>query len=223
MKNVALVLAGCGAKDGAEITESVSLMIALSQAGLNVKIFAPDRDCFHVVNHLNNEVMQSSQRNALVEAARIARGQISSLAELRAQEFDALCFAGGFGVAKNLCDFAFSGKDAVLNDDVKAVLFDFIRNKKAVAALCIAPILLALAAKELNLSNVQLTVGESSSDAAKIISSWGIHHLEKKVFEACIDKNNKFVTSPAYMDDNATPADIFASASALVDGLNSMA
>lgn len=216
MKKVALILAGCGAKDGAEITESVALMIAFTQANYAVSIFAPDRNTFHVVNHLNDEVSQTEPRNMLVEAARIARGKISPISTLSANDFDVLCFAGGFGVAKNLCDFAFSGKEAILSEDVKRVLFDFIHAKKIVAALCISPMLLAIAAKELQLKDVQLTVGESSSDAAKIIQTWGIQHIEKQVFEAYVDTKNKFVTAPAYMDDTASPADIFASATALV-------
>ena len=71
---VALLLAGCGAKDGAEIPEAVSLMIAFYQQNYDVKIFAPDRPLHHVVNNLNSEVCPDEFRNILIESARIARG-----------------------------------------------------------------------------------------------------------------------------------------------------
>lgn len=220
VKKVALVLAGCGAKDGAEITESVGLMIALSQANYSVQIFAPDRNFYHVINHITGNVEQTESRNMLLEAARIARGKILPLSKLSSHDFDILCFAGGFGVAKNLCDFAFAGENAKLAEDVKKVLFDFIQANKIIGALCIAPILLALAAKELKLKNVKLTFGSSDNDAAKIATQWGIVSVEKKVNESCVDVVNKFVTSPAYMDDKASTADIFASATSLVNSLS---
>lgn len=219
-KKCALVLAGCGAKDGAEITEAVSLMIAFSQKGYHVEIFAPDREVHHVINHITGDEVTAESRNILVEASRIARGKIKPISEISSNDFDVLCFAGGFGVAKNLCNFAFAGQDALLENDVKKVIFEFIHAHKIVSALCIAPILIAIAAKELNLKDVKITVGSGQSDAAKIINSWGLHHEDKQVFEASVDLKNKFVTAPAYMDDKATPADIFASASALVNGLS---
>jgi len=218
-KKCALILAGCGAKDGSEITEVVSLMIAFAQAKIEVSIFAPDRNCHHVVDHLTDTVSQNESRNMLCEAARIARGRISSLDDLQYENFDILCFSGGFGVAKNLCDFAFSGKNAILSQDIENVLFAFIKANKIVSALCIAPILLALAAKKLQLKNVSLTFGSKDSDPVKTMESWGLHHKEKEVFEACIDTKNKFVTAPAYMYDQATPLDIFSSANALVKGV----
>lgn len=41
-------------------------------------------------------------RNVLTESARIARGKITDLAQLRAANHDAAIFPGGFGAAKNL-------------------------------------------------------------------------------------------------------------------------
>ena len=217
----AIVLAGCGAKDGAEITESVSLLINLSIHNFKTQIFAPNRDFFHVVNHLTEKEETSQSRNMLVEAARIARGQIHPLSELNSKNFDCLLFAGGFGVAKNFCNFAFKGAEAELSSDIKKSLNEFISANKVIGAICIAPVLIALIAKDLGLKNVNITLGSKDSDAANIVTSWGITHIQKSVNEACIDKTHKFVTAPAYMYDKATPADIFASAAALVKGMQS--
>ncbi len=219
---VALILAGCGAKDGTEITEAVSLLIALYAENFDVKIFAPNRNVHEVVDHTNNKICDLESRNMLTEAARIARGKIHPLDQLNSNEFDILCFAGGFGVAKNLCDFAYKGEQAKLENDISNILISFIKKNKIVAALCIAPILIGIAARELNISNAQITLGDATNDASKIAENWGIKVINKKVDEACVDPINKFVTAPAYMYDLATPADIFASATALVGGIKSI-
>lgn len=215
----AVVLAGCGAMDGAEITESASLLIALSQLGFQVCVFAPDRPAAHTVNHLTR-VVAGAPRLMLEEAARIARGKIAPLSDLSSQDFDVLAFAGGFGVAKNLCNYAVAGADATLQPDVRRVLVDFQKNKKVLAALCIAPVLLALLAREQSLSGVQLTLGDGRArDAVQAIEQWGVTHVACTVRQACVDHEHRMVTAPAYMDDGATPADILASAQALVSGI----
>jgi len=38
----------------------------------------------------------------LTESARVARGAVSSLSDLKASDFDLLVIPGGFGAAKNL-------------------------------------------------------------------------------------------------------------------------
>ena len=75
-KNIALVLSGCGHRDGSEITEAVSAWIALSERGAQVQAFAPDR-AFTAVSHLTGEPLGA--RQIMDEAARIARGKIKSL------------------------------------------------------------------------------------------------------------------------------------------------
>lgn len=50
-------------------------------------------------------------RNVLAESARIARGKITNLAQLKAANHDAAIFPGGFGAAKNLCVSKCKGLD----------------------------------------------------------------------------------------------------------------
>jgi enhancing lycopene biosynthesis protein 2 len=83
----------------------------------------------HVVNHTNGEEMPES-RNVLVESARIARGDVKNISELKSAEFDALFVPGGFGAAKNLSDFGVNGADMQVKDDVASVLKDFHGAKK---------------------------------------------------------------------------------------------
>ena len=74
--------------------------------GAQYELFAPDIPQHHVINHITGKEMDET-RNVLVESARIARGAISDLKKYDPAAFDALIFPGGFGAAKNLCDFAF--------------------------------------------------------------------------------------------------------------------
>lgn len=221
-RKVAVVLAGCGAKDGAEITEAVSLLVALSEAGIEARLFAPNRPLHHTIDHLHKKEV-AEKRNILVEAARIARGDIAPIESLDVARFDALAFGGGFGVAKNLCNYAFAEVDARLFDDVKVPLVGFLRAKKPVAALCIAPIVVALGVREIGIKSAKLTLGDGSDKAAvSAIEKWGLRHVPCANNEACVDTENRLVSSPAYMLADATPADIFASARALVAGLDTL-
>ncbi len=217
---VAVVLAGCGAKDGTEITEAVALLISLSRKGLAFECFAPDRSMHHVVNHVSGVESVNESRNQMEEAARIARGKIKPLASLQVHEFEALAIAGGFGVVKNLCNFAFAGREASLHSDVSQALLPFIKAEKPIGALCIAPMVLALLCREAHIQGAEFTLGSGSAhDAISALESWGSKHKATQPGQACIDSAHRFVTAPAYMFDDATPADIFSSAEALVNGL----
>ena len=100
MKKIAVVLSGCGFQDGSEITEAVSLLIALNEAGGEVTCFAPDIQ-IAVNNHLTGKP-EAEKRSLLAESARIARGHVTDLKKLHAKDFDAIAFPGGYGAAKNL-------------------------------------------------------------------------------------------------------------------------
>ncbi|XP_012926823.1 ES1 protein homolog, mitochondrial isoform X2 [Heterocephalus glaber] len=122
---VALVLSGCGVYDGTEIHEASAILVHLSRGGAEVQIFAPDVPQMHVIDHTKGQPSEGESRNVLTESARIARGKISSLAQLSAANHDAAIFPGGFGAAKNLSTFAVDGKDCRVNEDVARVLREF--------------------------------------------------------------------------------------------------
>lgn len=202
-KNIALILSGCGYLDGAEIRESVLSLLELSRQGANVKIFAPTEDAFHTVDHLKSQP-QGEGRNMLTEAARIARGQISPISELKAQNFDALVIPGGFGVAKNFCTFAFDGPAARVLSSVQNVIESFYALKKPIAAICIAPALVALVLKN---KNIRLTIG-SDEATAQALTQLGANHQNCEVDQIVVDETNKIVSTPAYMYDDAPLAKI---------------
>jgi len=222
MKKVAVIVAGCGAKDGSEITESVATLIALSEQGVKYDIFAPNRPSASLANHLTDEENQKESRNLLVEAARIARGNIKALDHINLSHYDAICFPGGFGAAKNLCNFAFAGAQAKLHDDIKDLLDRAVSAKKVIGALCIAPMLLAIYARDKHLKNVMLTLGPKETDPVKLIESWGLKHQACQTHEVCLDHTYKFSTAPAYMWSEALPHEILKSAQAMVRGMKDL-
>jgi enhancing lycopene biosynthesis protein 2 len=194
-KKVGVILSGCGVYDGAEIHESVITLLALDRQGAEAVICAPNRPQMHVVNHLTGEVVEGATRNVLEESARIARGAIRDLAEVSADELDALILPGGFGAAKNLCDFALRGADCEVDDAVATLVRAVHDQGKPVAAVCIAP---ALLAKVLGGEAPELTIGDDAGTAGAL-ESMGAAHIRCPVGDFVVDRERKLVTSPAYM------------------------
>jgi len=196
MTRVGVVLSGCGVHDGAEIHESIITMLALDRAGVDMVLMAPNIDQLHVINHYTGSEMDES-RNVLMESARIARGKIRDMAEVHASDVDALIFPGGFGVVKNLCDYAMAGTDCSVNPDVKRLATDVHKAGKPIGIICIAPAMFAKIMKGAG-HTVELTIGtdeQTSSD----INSMGSNHVSCPVEDIVIDKKNKIVSTPAYM------------------------
>lgn len=205
MKKVAFILCGSGYRDGSEIRESVAALLALSQAGAEVHCFAPNDAQYDVVNCLTGDPISSEKRNMLVESARIARGEVESLEKLNPADFDALIIPGGFGVAKNLCDFAFKGSQGRVRPDLERVIQAFFSHAKPIGAICIAPALIALSLKSKNLS---LTVGEPG-ETSQEIEKCGHKHIPTRVTESHTDSDNKIVTTGAYMFGSAAIHEVF--------------
>ncbi len=194
MAKVAVVLSGCGVYDGAEINEAVLTLLSLEQQGAQYQCFAPDMEQMHVINHLTGEPAEGESRNVLVEAARIARGAISDLREAKADDFDALLVPGGFGAAKNLCNFAVAGSDMEIQEDFLALARSFHDKGKPIGLICIAPVMAAAICGE----GTQCTIG-NDAETAGAIAAMGGEHLECPVSEARVDREHKMVTTPAYM------------------------
>ena len=194
MAKVAVVLAGCGVYDGAEINEAVLTLLSLEQQGASYQCYAPDIEQMHVVNHLTGEPVAGETRNVLVEAARIARGNILDLASLDVGDFDALLVPGGFGAAKNLCNFAVAGAEMAVHADFLRIARSFHEAGKPIGLMCIAPVM----ATAICGTGSRCTIGNDAETAAAI-EEMGGEHLACPVSEARVDKERKLVTTPAYM------------------------
>tara|TARA_Y100000588_G_scaffold19811_1_gene20198 strand:+ start:1016 stop:1678 length:663 start_codon:yes stop_codon:yes gene_type:complete len=197
MKKVGVLLSGCGVNDGSEIHESVITMLALDRAGAEMVLMAPNIDQMHVVNHYTGQEMDE-YRNVLVESSRIARGNIKDMAEISANDMDALIIPGGFGVAKNLCDYAMAGPDCSINPDVYRLISELKLLNKPIGAICIAPAMMAKILGELD-ESANMTIG-SDETTSKDIEAMGSIHVECKVSEMVVDEGKNLVTTPAYME-----------------------
>ncbi len=191
-KKFAVVLAGCGVYDGAEIHEAVLTLLAIDKAGSTYECFAPDVNQYHVVDHLSGKATKET-RNVLTEAARIARGDIKKLSQLDINQFDALVFPGGFGVAKNLSTFAVDGEDCLVNPDIEKLIVAAHQAKLPIGAMCIAPVVLAKV-----LGTGTLTIG-NDAETASTLENMGATHLSTNGDEIVVDNENKIVTTPCYM------------------------
>lgn len=191
---VGVILAGCGVYDGAEIQEAVITLLALDRAGAETVCMAPNTDQLHVIDHLTGEVT-GERRNVLVESARITRGKVVDLATVDPGRLDALIMPGGFGAAKNLCDFAVKGASCAVHPEVSRVVRAVHAAGRPVGAICIAP---AVVARLLGDEHPELTIGTDTATAAAL-ESMGARHVSCPVSGTVVDHRRRLVTTPAYM------------------------
>ncbi|HRE74660.1 MAG TPA: isoprenoid biosynthesis glyoxalase ElbB [Flavobacteriales bacterium] len=204
MKKFAVLLSGCGVYDGSEIQEAVFTLLSISENGASYQCFAPNIDQHHVINHLTGEEM-NEKRNALTEAARIARGEIKDLSAYEAGDFDGLVIPGGFGAAKNLTKWAFEGPAGDINAEVKRSILDTINTNKPMAGLCMGPTVIAKALQGTS-TKAELSVGTTTEaspyDIGAIsqgMEAAGAKAVMKSIREIAIDKQHNIVSAPCYM------------------------
>jgi enhancing lycopene biosynthesis protein 2 len=196
MARVAVILSGCGVFDGSEIHEAVLTLLALDRAGAQIQCLAPNKNQLHVVNHLTQQPAAQESRNVLVESARIARGNIKDLAAVSADEFDAVILPGGYGAAKNLCDYAQRAAQCDLDPAVKSFLTAMHQAGKPIGAICISPVIIARAFGAHG--SPKVTVG-TDPDTANHIEAMGAEHISCPVDDFIVDADAHIVTTPAYM------------------------
>ena len=201
---IGVLLSGSGVYDGAEIQESVLVLLALEQAGASYFCIAPNIEQHHVINHLTGDEM-NEKRNVLVEAARIARGNIKNLAEVTANDMDGLVMPGGFGVAKNFTKWAFEGANGEINQDVKKLIKEMVKHHKPIAAVCMSPTTVAKALEGTGIE-ATLTVGTTTekspyqiADINGEMKKAGANPVLCAVTEVISDDVNNIVSSPCYM------------------------
>ena len=196
-KKVGVILSGCGYLDGAEIQEAVLTLLAIGRGGADAVCFAPNVDQKDVVDHLAGEASPSERRNVLRESARIARGEVADLAQARAEDLDALIIPGGYGAAKNLCDFATAGERATVQPEVLRIVRAMHDAGKPLGFLCIAPAIAAAAFRGTQV-HPRITVGTDASTSSTL-EKMGARPGLRPVHDIEVDGEHKIVTTPAYM------------------------
>jgi enhancing lycopene biosynthesis protein 2 len=192
MKKFAVVLSGCGSRDGSEIHEATMLMLAIKQFGAEYQCFSINKEQTIVVNFITGENM-NEKRNIMIESARIARGNIKEIHDLSVNEFDGIILPGGLGATFNLSTFGLNNHNYTVDDTLEKVLLEFRKQNKVICAVCIAPMILAKVFK-----GISITIG-NNIELAKIINNLGNKHINTDTTNICIDKTNKIITAPFYM------------------------
>jgi enhancing lycopene biosynthesis protein 2 len=208
---IGVLLSGAGVYDGAEIHEAVLTLLEIESLGYEAVCIGVDAPQHHVVNHLTGQE-QAQTRNMLEEAARIARGQIREISTVVPADLDALVIPGGFGSAKNFSSWAFEGPNAQIRPDVKLLLVNMYNVGKPIVALCVSPVLLALAFEDMAIGQ-QLTIGSTNAPSPYNISDFqeglqakGAQTPDCTIQEICIDARNRIITAPCYMLEASLPA-----------------
>ena len=177
-----------------------------------MQCFAPDMEQMHVINHATGQETDE-KRNVLVESARIARGKIKPLTAFTADSFDGVLLPGGFGAAKNLCDFAVKGAECTINDQVEDALRAMHKKGKPICALCISPVMLAKL-----FEGAKVTLGNDGDAAQAVVDGMGAQHEVTTHGQITIDEELKLITAPCYMLE-ASIAQVYEGAKAAVQAL----
>lgn len=215
MKKIAVILSGCGVYDGTEIHEACAALLALRREGALALACAPSGPQLHVVDHRRGQPAADQTRDILTEAARLVRGEIRPLAGQSARDIDGVLLPGGFGAAKNLCTFATEGAGCRVHPEVETFLRDAHALKRPIAAMCIAPVILArVFGRD---GRPVVTIGNDPATAA-LVEAMGARHQDCEATGVVVDEQARLATTPAYMvtDDLAL---VYESAAAVVKKL----
>ena len=128
-KKIGVLLSGCGYIDGSEIHESTLTLLALDQQDAIAVPISINNNQFHTVNHHTQNEQPHQIRNMLEESARIARSPVKNCRHITSDDIDGLIIPGGFGIAKNLSNFAQKGADMDINPDIKQLITDLHKQK----------------------------------------------------------------------------------------------
>ncbi|AEI51461.1 isoprenoid biosynthesis glyoxalase ElbB [Runella slithyformis] len=204
MKKIGVLLHGNGVFDGSEIHEAVFTLLAIAEAGAEAICFAPNVLQHHVLDHLTGLEMPET-RNVLVESARITRGTIKDIIDIKVSELDGLVMPGGFGTAKNITKWAFEGAQCAVLESVKTLIVELVRQGKPIVGLCMSPTTIAKALEGTEFQahlSVGTTKEASPYDIAAIsagIESIGHVAEMTSVREIMVDNTLKIITAPCYM------------------------
>jgi len=195
-KKIGVILCGCGHRDGSEIHEATLALLAIDRNGGEAICSSPSGKQRIVRNHITAKDTYE-ERDMLVESARIARGRIIDLAKFKAVDIDALVMPGGQGMGMNLSTFLMDGSEHDVHPELLRLVGEMMEAKKPIGAICISPVILAIALSKLGVK-AKLTIGNNKKVAA-VIENLGHRHVECPPYESVLDEDNRIVTTPAYM------------------------
>ncbi|MES2802841.1 MAG: DJ-1/PfpI family protein [Bdellovibrionota bacterium] len=193
MKKVAILAVGF-APGQSEITETISLLISLSEFKAQFKIFAFDNQT--PLNHHD----------------------LHPLEQLNPNEFDALVMPGGVGNGSHISTWAKDKSKMTVNSTVEKIIQQFYEQSKPIGAICMAPIVVA---KVLAKHKPNITLGEDFPDS-HFVASWSVSVELCPSTDYITCRDTKVITTPAYMND-VTPFQVFTGIRGLTKELVEMA
>lgn len=120
---VLILLAGAGLGDGSAIEEVVLTYTILDKYQIEYIPISENRE-FIPIDHFRS--VNEEPRNLLIESARIGRGIIKDLANIRAEDYDLILIQGGNGLMANLGE-SLKARDLVLT---------FYESSRPIATMC---------------------------------------------------------------------------------------
>lgn len=193
MRKIAILAVGF-APNQSEITETISLLVSLSEFKAQFKIFA-----FDLTTPLGDH-------------------ELHPIESLNPKDFDALAMPGGIGNATHISTWSKDKNKMTVNSTVEKIIKDFHDQSKPIAAICMAPIVVA---KVLAKHNPNITLGENFPDT-HYVESWKVTVEKCPSTDYITCRDTKVITTPAYMDD-ATPFQVYTGIRGLTKELVEMA
>lgn len=206
MKKIAVILLSPGHKDGSEITEAVSARLALSEFKVQTSYFSFDEEF-------------GTGRNALTESQRLSRGESLPIKELNPGQFDALVLPGGSGMLKNLSTWSTDQENFKIHSQLQEIILQFHQQSKPIGAICISPFLVAQVLKKFN---PLITLGESSELIPRL-KKMNIQHEACPSNDYITDRDCKLLTTPAYMNEEVSPFQVYTGIRLMIKELVEMA
>jgi enhancing lycopene biosynthesis protein 2 len=216
-KRVAVILSGCGHRDGSDVAETMLAFLMLDRAGAKVICAAPDAEQREVVDHLMDAAASaiatptaaatsSVPRNARVEAARLAPGEVLPLAALDPNRLEGLFIPSGRGVATLLSDYAEKGALCAVDPDLARVMKALLAAKKPMGFVGLAAV---LAARVLGpVAGVRLTLGSKAVVAAKHAAVMGADVRPGAIDDVIADERARVYSTPGLEAEGARLAQV---------------
>src|SRR5690606_6533495 len=147
------------------IYETSVTLLHLAKQGVAWQCLAP-KASLDEVNHASGEAT-GQKRDVFTESARLARGEIKPLEEANPEDYAAIIFPGGFGAAKNLCNFATAESVEAIRclPSVEKFVQAAHSQKIPLGFICIAP---AMASAALKGKGIKLTIGNDAGTAQRL-------------------------------------------------------
>lgn len=166
MQRIGILLAGCGAHDGSDIHETVLVATALERLLVRVVFFAPGGPQADVVDHASGTTDEAAApREALVEAARLARGVVAPWTTLAASDLAAVIVPGGLGTVKTFFEGALDPqRPATLRADVAEPLAALRARGGVVGAIGLAHVLFGALGEAFVADPFAVRAGEAVAD-----------------------------------------------------------